>query len=65
MGDWVAATLVAMTFEEKISLLAGGNLWETVPIPRLGLPALKVTDGPNGRRNRGEPGRGEPEDLLV
>jgi beta-glucosidase len=49
-GEWVADTLAAMTLEEKISLLAGRDLWETVPIPRLGLPALKVTDGPNGAR---------------
>jgi len=50
MSDWVADMLAAMTFDEKVSLLAGRNLWETVPIPRLGLPALKVTDGPNGAR---------------
>ncbi len=50
MGEWAAAALAAMTLDEKLSLLAGANLWETVPIPRLGLPALKVTDGPNGAR---------------
>lgn len=50
MGEWVAETLAAMTLDEKIALLAGRDLWETVPIERLGLPALKVTDGPNGAR---------------
>ena len=39
-----------MTVEEKISLLAGADLWRTVPIPRLGIPQIKVTDGPNGAR---------------
>lgn len=39
-----------MTLEEKVSLLAGADLWHTVPISRLGIPALKVTDGPNGAR---------------
>ncbi|HUI88956.1 MAG TPA: glycoside hydrolase family 3 C-terminal domain-containing protein [Anaerolineales bacterium] len=39
-----------MTIEEKISLLAGADLWRTVPVPRLGIPQLKVTDGPNGAR---------------
>ena len=50
MGEWVARTLAAMTLDEKLSLLAGSDLWQTVPIARLGLPALKVTDGPNGAR---------------
>ncbi len=50
MSKWVTETLAAMTLDEKISLLAGRNLWETVPIERLGLPALKVSDGPNGAR---------------
>ena len=39
-----------MSLEEKISLLAGVDLWHTVPVPRLGIPAIKVTDGPNGAR---------------
>jgi beta-glucosidase len=39
-----------MTIEEKISLLAGADLWRTVPVPRLGIPQIKVTDGPNGAR---------------
>ncbi len=44
-------TLIAqMTLEEKVSLLAGADLWHTVPIKRLGIPVLKVTDGPNGAR---------------
>jgi beta-glucosidase len=39
-----------MTLEEKISMLAGANLWHTVPVKRLGIPALRVVDGPNGGR---------------
>ena len=42
--------LQQMTLEEKISMLAGADLWHTVPVPRLGIPQLKVTDGPNGAR---------------
>ncbi|HEU5379549.1 MAG TPA: glycoside hydrolase family 3 C-terminal domain-containing protein [Ktedonobacteraceae bacterium] len=42
--------LNAMTLAEKISLLAGSDLWHTTPIERLGIPALKMTDGPNGAR---------------
>jgi beta-glucosidase len=39
-----------MTVDEKISMLAGADSWRTVPIPRLGIPQIKVTDGPNGAR---------------
>ena len=45
--------LEAMTIEEQVSLLAGANFWMTVPIKRLGIPAIKVTDGPNGARGGG------------
>ncbi|MDH5504112.1 MAG: glycoside hydrolase family 3 C-terminal domain-containing protein [Acidimicrobiia bacterium] len=50
MSDWVGQTLAAMTFEEKVALLAGANLWETHAIDRLGVPSIRVTDGPNGAR---------------
>ena len=42
--------LQQMTIEEKISMLAGADLWHSVAIPRLGIPQFKVTDGPNGAR---------------
>ena len=32
----------ALTQEEAISLIAGYGMWHTAPIPRLGIPALKV-----------------------
>ncbi|HER33850.1 MAG TPA: glycoside hydrolase family 3 protein, partial [Halothiobacillaceae bacterium] len=47
-----------MTLDEKISMLAGADAWHTVAIPRLGIPAIKVTDGPNGAR--GSESRGGP-----
>ncbi|KAJ4249783.1 hypothetical protein NW762_012125 [Fusarium torreyae] len=46
----VKALLAKLTLEEKISLLAGRNYWETVAIPEKGVPALKTSDGPNGAR---------------
>ncbi len=38
-----------MTLEEKLILLSGKG-YETRPIPRLGIPELAMTDGPNGVR---------------
>jgi len=38
-----------MTLDEKISLLAGVG-FDTVEIKRLGIPALRMTDGPAGVR---------------
>ncbi|KPI37717.1 Beta-glucosidase B [Cyphellophora attinorum] len=39
-----------LTLEEKVSLLAGKDFWTTNAVPRLGVPSLKVSDGPNGAR---------------
>ncbi|ETS79014.1 hypothetical protein PFICI_08867 [Pestalotiopsis fici W106-1] len=44
------AILDKLTIEEKISLLAGANIWESVAIPAKGVPAFKTSDGPNGAR---------------
>jgi beta-glucosidase len=45
----VEKLLRQLTLYEKISLLAGTG-FDTVPISRLGIPALKMTDGPVGIR---------------
>ena len=39
-----------MTLEEKVSMLAGSDAWHTQSVQRLGIPAIKVTDGPHGAR---------------
>jgi beta-glucosidase len=43
-----ASLLEALTVDEKLSMCAGQNFWQTREIPRLGLKAFKMTDGPRG-----------------
>ncbi|EMD62022.1 glycoside hydrolase family 3 protein [Bipolaris sorokiniana ND90Pr] len=50
MSSKVETILQSLTLEEKITLLAGKDFWETVPIPEKGVPAIKTSDGPNGAR---------------
>lgn len=45
----VEALLSRMTLEEKLSMLAGTG-FDTLPVTRLGIPALHMTDGPAGIR---------------
>jgi beta-glucosidase len=48
--EQIDGLLGQLTLEEKVSLLAGADMWHTAAIERLGIPALKMTDGPNGAR---------------
>lgn len=44
------AVLEQLNLDEKVSLLAGADWWNTVPIPRIGVPSIRCSDGPNGVR---------------
>lgn len=49
--------VAALTIEEKAGLAAGVDMWSTTAVARVGLPSVRVTDGPNGARGpwlRGE-----------
>jgi len=49
--------LAELTVDEKAVMVAGVDLWHTASVPRLGIPALKVTDGPAGARGERWTGR--------
>ncbi len=46
----VEALLSQLTLKEKVALLSGLDIWRTVPISRVGLPSITMTDGPHGAR---------------
>lgn len=53
----IEALLSQLTLKEKVSLLSGADNWRTVPVERLGIPSLMMTDGPHGVRAPREGGR--------
>lgn len=46
----VEAVLEELTVQEKIGLVSGLDSWHTFPVHRLGIPSLRISDGPNGVR---------------
>ncbi|KAF7308931.1 Beta-glucosidase [Mycena kentingensis (nom. inval.)] len=40
----------SLTINEKISLLGAPNWWNTMSLPRLNIPSVRMSDGPNGVR---------------
>ena len=56
-NEHIETLLRQLTTMEKISLLSGKDIWHTVPIERLGIPSIVMTDGPHGVRSTHEAGR--------
>src|SRR3954468_7954518 len=50
VDDRIEQLLAAMTLQEKVAMSAGSDVWHTVGVPRLGIPRIKVSDGPSGAR---------------
>ena len=48
----------ALTLAEKAALTAGADMLSTVAVDRVGLPKIRVTDGPSGARGESFPGAG-------
>lgn len=61
----VESLLSQMTLEEKITMLSGASGMKTAPIPRLGIHALEMADGPNGFRSVGQKERKNTVALPV
>ncbi len=52
----IESLLREMTLDEKVMLTSGADLWRTHGLERLGVPVVKVTDGPTGARGDGSSG---------
>jgi beta-glucosidase len=55
--------VAALTVEEKVSLLAGEDMWHVPRVERLGIGRLKMSDGPIGAR--GAQAVGGPPSLCM
>ncbi|KAJ5374231.1 hypothetical protein N7517_006237 [Penicillium concentricum] len=50
ISDDTEFLLSSLTLDEKLALIAGESQWRTASIKRLGIPSLKMSDGPSGAR---------------
>ena len=62
----IEKVLSALTVDEKAALVAGTDFMFTNPVPRLGVPPLRMSDGPHGLRVQTEGGdNGVTESLPA
>lgn len=57
--------LAALSLEEKATLTAGTDMWTVPGLPDHGIPAVTVTDGPNGARGSALLGAGRVTAACV
>lgn len=51
IDESVEELLQQLTLREKIFLLSGKDMWSTMPVARLGIPSVVMTDGPHDVRS--------------
>ncbi|WP_448059727.1 beta-glucosidase [Cellulomonas hominis] len=52
----IPALLAALTPAEKADLVGGSDFWHTWSVERLGIPRVRLSDGPHGLRTQPGPG---------
>lgn len=52
----IEALIQQLTIDEKIALVSGTDFMYTNPVPRLGIPSVRMSDGPHGLRVQKEGG---------
>ena len=65
MSRDIAALVASMTVEEKAAFTAGADFWTLVANERVGIPPIRVTDGPNGARGSALFGLGGETAVCV
>ena len=51
-----SSLLTALTLKEKAALCLGSDFWHSAPVPRLGIRAITMADGPHGLRKKAQEG---------
>ena len=64
MAD-IDALIESLTLEEKAALTAGEDMFSLVGVERVGIPKVRVTDGPSGARGESFPGIGGPSSTCI
>lgn len=50
----IEKVLKELTLEEKAGLCMGADVWHTAAVERLGIPSIRLADGPHGLRKQSE-----------